>query len=85
MTTTAEREPLTIWTIYAKPVDYPDQFVARKFLVGPRTFLVGPPFIPTNDMFVAETIEELRALLPLGLTRLPRAPSDDRFIVESWL
>lgn len=75
-----ERDALAIWTIYARPRDYPDHFVARKFLVGPN----NQP-LATQDMFVADSVEEVRALLPPGLVCLARSPSDDLRIVESWL
>lgn len=76
----SEQDALAIWTVYAGPLDYPDHFVARKFLVGCHNQAIA-----TNDMFVADTIEEVRALLPPGLTRMARTPSDDVRIVESWL
>jgi hypothetical protein len=36
------------------------------------------------DMFTAETLQELRALLPPGLTCFARDPSDGPVIVECW-
>lgn len=80
MSETRQRDTLAIWTIYAGPRDYPDHFVARKFLVGRHNQAIA-----TQDMFVADSIEEVRALLPPGLIRLARTPSDDARIVESWL
>lgn len=70
---------LHIWTIYDHPKDYPDSYVARLSLVGPGITAV------TNAMFTADTLEELRRLLPLGLTRLPRQERDDPVIVEVWI
>jgi hypothetical protein len=67
-----------MWTVYEHPRDYPDHFVARKFLVTTVTQ-------PTTDMFVADSLEELRSLLPHGLHRLPRFEHDDPKIVEVWL
>ena len=76
----SERDALAIWTVYAGPADYPDHFVARKFLVGRHNQAIA-----TQDMFVADSIDEVRALLPPGLVCFVRAPSDDLCIVESWL
>ena len=72
---------LNIWTIYVSPADYPGQYVARRFVVGGKDSHHGP----TNEMFVADTLEEVRALLPPGLICMPREPGDDRVIVESWI
>jgi hypothetical protein len=80
---------LNIWTVYKHPRDYPDQYVARRFEVGGaptdvRLLHAAAPS-PTNDMFVADTLREVRALLPPGLFRMPRQESDDPVIVEVWL
>lgn len=72
---------LPIWTIYDHPKDHPDSFVARLWIVELDAKLI----IATSDMFVADTLEELRSLLPLGLTRLSRYPGDDPVIIEAWL
>jgi hypothetical protein len=72
-------EFLRMWTLYDHPKDQPDNYVARLWLVGDGRI------IPTNDMFVADTLEELRLLLPPELSCLPRTPEDDPVIVETWL
>lgn len=74
-----ENDRFVIWNVYEKPVDYPEDFVARKFVIG------GSFHVATNEMFVADTLAEVRALLPRGLVRIARAESDDPKIVESWL
>lgn len=66
---------LILWTVYDKPLDFPDNFVARKFLNSS----------PTQEVLTATSLDEIRALLPLGLTRLPRMDEDDPNIVEVWL
>lgn len=71
---------LSIWTVYASPRDYPGYYVARRSEVGD-----GPGLKMTSDMFVADTLAELRALLPPGLHRIGRSPEDDPIIVEIWL
>ncbi|TMQ14145.1 MAG: hypothetical protein E6J90_27310 [Deltaproteobacteria bacterium] len=70
---------LECWTIYCSPRDYPGQFVARKFLA------TAPAPTATSDVFVAESLEEVRALLPRGLVRFARSELDDSRIVETWL
>jgi hypothetical protein len=73
------REALSMWTVYERPRDYPDQCVARRCEIGPEGVKM------TNDMFVADTVDELRALLPSGLFCMPRHATDDPVIVEVWL
>jgi hypothetical protein len=70
---------LEIWTIYQHPSDYPDQYVARK------TIASADKHVMTNDMFTADSLDEIRALLPPALMRIPRYASDDPVIVECWL
>ena len=68
-------EKVTLWTIYRHPKDYPDKYVARKFILDK----------PTSEILIGDTLEELRALLPFGLTRLERDLGDDPLIVETWI
>lgn len=68
-----------VWVVYARPADYPDQYVARRFSIeGGRTR-------PTEKIIRADTLEALRRLAPPDLVRLARSPGDDPVIVESWL
>lgn len=76
----SDRAPMPVWVVYDHPRDYPDAFVARKFL------LTGAPDPqPTSDMFAADSVEELRALLPRSLACFARSPDDDPKIVEVWM
>ncbi len=72
---------LSMWTIYERPRDHPDGYVARKWDIVPGT---SEP-VPTMIAFGAPTLEAVRSLLPAGLTRLPRSGGDDPAIVETWL
>jgi hypothetical protein len=72
--------PLCVWVIYEKPRDFPNHFVVR------RQWAVGKNHIEVDrECHLTRTLEEARKLIPLGLYRFPRDPSDDPFIVESWL
>lgn len=71
-------EHLEMWTVYKHPKDYPDKYVARKARIAKN-------IEHTNDMFVADDLQEIRALLPSGLHCIPRYPHDDPVIVEVWL
>ena len=68
-------EETTLWTIYKHPLDYPDKFIARKFVLDK----------PTPEIRIGNTLEEVRELLPRGLTRFERNPNDESTIVEIWM
>jgi hypothetical protein len=72
-----KEEDLSIWTVYAHPRDYPDHFVARRFVLATAT--------PTSDVLIASTLDDLRAMLPPGFYRMPRMPGDDVNIIEVWI
>jgi len=69
-------EEITAWVIYDHPTDFPDHFVARKYLYD----------APTQDMLQSENLNHLREEMhKLGLVCIPRSPSDDAKIVETWI
>ncbi len=70
---------LEIWTIYARPTDYPHGYEARKFMIG------GGEARPTDVTHRGHTLDQVRAKLPHGLVRIYRSPEDDPVIVETWL
>ena len=82
--TTTPKHALSLWTVYERPRDYPDEFVARRFTVGPH--LGGTCAGPTDDVLRAAHLAALRAqLLARGLVCIARHPEDDPCIVETWL
>lgn len=64
-----------VWVIYQRPKDYPRKFVARLWNLDE----------PTATALVADTLEEVRGLLPAGLVRIERNPLDDPVILEAWV
>jgi hypothetical protein len=67
---------LEIWTIYDHPRDFPNTFVARRFMYDR----------PTDRVITAPNVETLRSWFrQRGLCRIPRDPLDDPKIVECWL
>jgi hypothetical protein len=70
---------LLIWTVYERPRDFPDHYIARPFYcsLGHTT--------PLPAHLQAASLESLRMLLPVGLTLLARSPGDDPSIVETWI
>ncbi len=73
-------DTLSIWTVYDHPRDYPGSWVARRFEVSRDGGVVM-----TSDMFLADSLEEVQALLPPGLIRFARSPFDDPKIAETWI
>ena len=66
---------MEIYVIYKHPMDYPDKFVARKFIFDQ----------PTEEVILENTLEKLREKLPFGLTCVERYENDDPVIVETWI
>lgn len=69
------KDEVANWTIYDHPKDYPDKFVARKFVLDK----------PTDETITGNTLDEVRRKLPRGLVRFNRHETDDPVIVETWL
>lgn len=72
-------DELTLWTVYHNPSDYPGKFVLRGFDVGHGAN--GP----RGDCTVGDSLEEVRAAVPVGLVRVAPSELDDRTIVEVWI
>lgn len=70
--------PLSMWTIYDHPLDYPSSYVARRLEVH------GSRIVHTQDVIIGPTLEAVRSCLPSGLYGMERAPEDDPVIVEVW-
>lgn len=71
-------DELGMWTIYCRPLDYPDKYVARLYMLD----------TPTGHTFIGDTLEAVRfAVLDAhpGLFCLPRNPNDHPSVVENWL
>lgn len=72
---------LSIWTVYRKPSDYPDKFVARRFVIAAGASCV------TDDVLTADNQPDLFAAVRAALAGegirgywLPRSPGDDPVI-----
>jgi len=72
-----------VWILYRRPIDFEDAelwpapFVARRWSI-----VAGKP-AATDDLVKANSIDELRTLLPFGLEVLTRSLEDDAEIVET--
>jgi len=71
------------WVVYDHPVDYPDSFVARRFVLDR-----GPQPVPTEEVLVAASLAALRQLVRQqdpNLVRFYRSRDDEPQIVECWM
>jgi len=73
------QQRLPMWVVY-RPVtrEYPGKWVARMHVTLPEPKVTR--FVMTHD-----TLPELRAMLPEGLTQMNRHPADVPEIEEVWL
>lgn len=71
---------LTLWTVYDHPLDYPDHYVVRPFMVVDGTVTPGDSSYLYRDLDLAR-----EWLHRMGLFRLERSPEDDPTIVETWV
>lgn len=67
---------LKVYTIYHNPKDYPDMWVMRVHEV---------PGGARKDCVVENSLEKIRAHVPMGLVCLARYDDDDPIIYETWL
>jgi hypothetical protein len=75
----AQRGRTTIWTIYDRPRDHPDGFIARRFEIGSGSTT------PTKDTLTGK-VDDLRyALERAGFVKITRSEGDEAPIVESWI
>jgi hypothetical protein len=74
-----KRGVLPMWTIYEKPLDHPEGFLARRFESCEKGYR------PTMDTVTGE-LEHIRSTFErAGLFKLPREVGDDPCIVETWI
>ncbi|HVJ49228.1 hypothetical protein [Desulfitobacterium sp.] len=65
------------YAVYFSPKDYMGQYVVRLW--------DADGLKATNCIVIGKTIQQVRAAIPPGLTRFPRAVGDDPQIVETWI
>lgn len=67
------------WTIYVHPLDFPEHYAVRMWVVVEGAVV----HMPIAGLY--DTLEEARFDIPVGLYQVDRDPDDDPVIVESWL
>ena len=72
-----------MWVIYDHPVEYPEYYVARQWVLGQ-----GPDagkYGPTDALILDKDLTSLRQKVSSGgRIMIPRDPSDDPVILEVW-
>jgi hypothetical protein len=76
---------LAMFVVYDHPIDYPEYWVVRRWIVAPSDD-DGRPVREVMDVVprLALSLAEARALVPRGLYRQARLEGDDPFIAETW-
>lgn len=75
LTLLMEQTRIPIITVYRNPADYPQKYVARVWDMNK----------PTRFVALANSLSEIRAAIPVGMTNMGRSKKDDSSIVEVWL
>jgi len=71
---------LSVWTIYDKPKDHPEGFIARRFQVASGSITA------TEETLVSANLEEIQDELDArGFAKLARSEDDHPSVVESWI
>jgi hypothetical protein len=70
-----------IITVYYDTKDYPGKYVARLFSINSET---GKPFF-YRYIAMADSLDDIRATIPVHMYLSPRQENDDANIIESWL
>lgn len=76
---TFPRDSLFMWVIYNKPLDAPDDYVVRCWVLS------DGKLAPSTACALCKTLKEARMMIPPGLHCLGRSPEDDFKVVETWL
>lgn len=75
-------DPLSMWTVYDRPTDYPHGIIARRYEV------TAEGAVPMLDCIAGPTLEAVREHLMhhAGMSvPLPRDPNDHPTVLETWI
>lgn len=75
------RNSLEMWTVYDHPRDFPNDYVARKWVVNG-----DGSYGPDEEVMICSELEPIRERLAAsGYACMPRDPNDDATILETWI
>ncbi|MGX9432181.1 hypothetical protein [Bradyrhizobium sp. LeoA1S1] len=81
-----QRGHLPMWTIYDRPAEFPDCYVARMFEVFGGSEAPQPSTVMLRTVAPNEGLKMLRdAFEAAGLHCMPRSSGDQPQLVESWV
>lgn len=69
---------IVVWTIFERPLDYPEGFVTRRQRATAGRIEVD------EFKYCSPSLEQARSHVPAGLHCLPRQEGDPPFLVEVW-
>ncbi len=72
--TAGAEDKLCVWSVYCRPLDFPEGYVVRMFILDR----------PTDVSLRCGSLELARKVIPAGLYCQPRQAGDDRALVEVW-
>lgn len=76
---TPRQSAVTLYVIYDHPIDFPDEFVCRRWVLDRLMDEGREPFAR------AKTLNAIRCQLPPGLFMMHRWDHDDPAILEIWI
>lgn len=81
-------ESFFAYVVYDQASDFPGKFVVRRWECWPNEGAEGDlchSMPDANPLIVADTLNEARSVVPVGLACFPRQALDDSAILETWL
>lgn len=66
--------------VYKNPTDFPNKYVARSWLITGNRILVS-----RKIFIVRDNINDIRAAIPLDMTRMDRFENDPKCILETYI
>jgi hypothetical protein len=79
------QDKLVMYVVYNRPRDYPEEFVIRRWFIGPDHDGILAQFMDTQLYARSRTLVGIRAEVPPGMFRMPRYDDDDPAIYETWV
>jgi hypothetical protein len=76
-----EKPFMSVWTVYYDPRDYPGKYVVRRHDI----FRSRTGSYPSDEHYVADSLEAVRERVPFGMACLMRSEGDEPQIVECWI
>ena len=73
---------ITFWSIFERPLDYPENFVVRRFFVPGGSL---QPLVERTPVAVCDSLEEARSAISAPVCRMPVTEKDVRSLIETYM